>query len=106
MTFRSPELWFYLLGLSVLLVIALRRVLARQAPLSDELYSKTVAIEHVQSGVAWIRADGSMIHDMYLMQVKSPEKSNEPWDYYNVVETFKGESIWTTKAESKCTLWK
>jgi PAS domain S-box-containing protein len=60
MTFRSPELWFYLLGLSVLLVIALRRVLARQAPLSDELYSKTVAIEHVQSGVAWIRADGSV----------------------------------------------
>ena len=59
-TFRSPELWFYLLGLSVLLVIALRRVLARQAPLSDELYSKTVAIEHVQSGVAWIRADGSV----------------------------------------------
>lgn len=59
-TFRSPELWFYLLGLSVLLVIALRRVLARQAPLSDELYSKTVAIEHVQSGVAWIRADGTV----------------------------------------------
>lgn len=60
MTFRSPELWFYLLGLSVLLVIALRRVLARQTPLSDELYSKTVAIEHVQSGVAWIRADGTI----------------------------------------------
>jgi PAS domain S-box-containing protein len=48
----------YLLGLSVLLFIALRRVLARQNPLNDELYSKTVAIEHVQSGVAWIRPDG------------------------------------------------
>ncbi|MBI5269487.1 MAG: ABC transporter substrate-binding protein [Burkholderiales bacterium] len=54
----------------------------------------------------WIRADGRMIHDMYLMQVKSPDKSTEPWDYYNVVQTFKGEEAWTTKAESKCALWK
>ena len=54
----------------------------------------------------FIRGDGSMIHDMYLMQVKSPDKSNEPWDYYNVVQTFKGEEAWTTKAESKCPLWK
>ena len=54
----------------------------------------------------YVRADGRVIHDMYLMQVKSPDKSTEPWDYYNVVQTFKGEEAWTTKAESKCKLWK
>jgi branched-chain amino acid transport system substrate-binding protein len=54
----------------------------------------------------YIREDGRMVHDMYLMQVKSPDKSVEPWDYYNVVETFKGDAAWTTKAESKCALWK
>jgi branched-chain amino acid transport system substrate-binding protein len=54
----------------------------------------------------FIRGDGRMVHDMYLMQVKSPDKSVEPWDYYNVVQTFKGEAAWTTKAESKCALWK
>ena len=54
----------------------------------------------------WIRDDGRMVHDMYLMQVKSPDKSTEPWDYYNVAETIKGEAAWTTKAESKCALWK
>jgi branched-chain amino acid transport system substrate-binding protein len=54
----------------------------------------------------WIRDDGSMIHDMYLMQVKSPDKSTEPWDYYNIAQTFKGEEAWTTKAESKCAVWK
>lgn len=54
----------------------------------------------------FIRGDGRMVHDMYLMQVKSPDKSVEPWDYYNVVQTFKGEEAWTTKAESKCALWK
>ena len=54
----------------------------------------------------WIRPDGRMVHDMYLMQVKAPEASTEPWDYYNVVETIKGEAAWTAKADSKCALWK
>jgi len=54
----------------------------------------------------YVREDGRMVHDMYLMQVKTPEQSKEPWDYYNVVETIKGEAPWTTKAETKCALWK
>ena len=37
---------------------------------------------------------------------RPPTKSKEPWDYYNVVETIKGEAAWTTKAESKCASWK
>ena len=49
----------------------------------------------------FIRDDGRMVHDMYLMQVKSPDKSTEPWDYYNVVETIKGEAAWTTKADTQ-----
>ncbi len=53
-----------------------------------------------------IREDGRMVHDMYLMQVKTPAQSKEPWDYYNVVETIKGEAAWTTKAETRCALWK
>jgi branched-chain amino acid transport system substrate-binding protein len=54
----------------------------------------------------YVRADGRVIHDMYLMQVKKPQESTEPWDYYKVVQVFKGEEAWTTKAESKCALWK
>lgn len=60
LTIRSPELWVYMLGLSTLLYIALRRVKAQQAPLLDEVYMKNVAIEYVQSGVAWIRSDGTV----------------------------------------------
>ena len=54
----------------------------------------------------YIRPDGRMVHDMFLMQVKTPETSNTPWDYYNVVATTKGEDAFTTKAESKCAAWK
>ncbi len=53
-----------------------------------------------------IRPDGRFAHDMYLMQVKSPAESKEPWDYYKVVAKLPADQVWTTKAESKCALWK
>jgi len=53
-----------------------------------------------------VRADGSMIHDMYLMQVKAQADSKYPWDYYKVVQTIPGDQAFTTKAETKCSLWK
>jgi branched-chain amino acid transport system substrate-binding protein len=75
---------------------------------ADKVLAKMRAtkINDVFAKGGFIRGDGRMVHDMYLMQVKSPDKSTEPWDYYNVVQTFKGEEAWTTKAESKCALWK
>ena len=51
-------LWLYLLGAVTVLWIALRRVIHRQTPLSDEVYATKVAFNHLQSGVAWIRSDG------------------------------------------------
>ncbi len=53
-----------------------------------------------------IRADGRFVHDMYLVQVKSPAESKQPWDYYKVIQKLKGEEVFTTKAESRCALWK
>ncbi len=53
-----------------------------------------------------IRPDGRMIHEMYLMQVKTQAESKYPWDYYKVVQAIPGDQAFTTKAESKCALWK
>src|ERR1043165_2885771 len=60
---------------------------------------KKTKINDIYAKGGWIRDDGTMVHDMYLMQVKSPDKSTEPWDYYNIVETFKVEAAWTTRSE-------
>jgi branched-chain amino acid transport system substrate-binding protein len=53
-----------------------------------------------------IRADGRMIHDMYLYQVKSTKESTTPWDYYKMIAKVPGEQAFTTVAESKCALIK
>ncbi len=39
----------------------------------------------------YVRADGVMVHDMYVMQVKTPQESKYPWDYYKLVKTMNGE---------------
>ena len=57
-------------------------------------------------GQGVIRPDGRYAHDMYLMQVKSPKESKEAWDYYKVVTKLSADQVWTTKADSKCALWK
>ena len=67
---------------------------------------KKTKVNDIFAKGGFIRGDGLMVHDMYLMQVKTPAQSTEPWDYYNVVQTFKGEEAWNTKAESTCALWK
>lgn len=53
-----------------------------------------------------VRPDGRMVHDMYLMQVKTPAESKYEWDYYKLVQTIPGDQAYMTKAESKCELWK
>ena len=52
-----------------------------------------------------IRPDGRFVHDMYLMQVKAPAESKEPWDYLKLVKQLPGEEVFTRKAESRCALW-
>ena len=67
---------------------------------------KKTKVNDIFAKGGYIREDGRMVHDMYLMQVKAPAESTEPWDYYKVAEVIKGDAAWTTKAESKCAAWK
>jgi PAS domain S-box-containing protein len=53
-------LWLYLLGIVTVLSISVRRLLRKQKPLNDEVFSHRVAIDNVSSGVAWIPADGQL----------------------------------------------
>lgn len=53
-----------------------------------------------------IRPDGRAVHDMFLLQVKTPKESTEPWDYFKVVERIPGDQAFTKPADSKCPLLK
>jgi len=38
-----------------------------------------------------LRDDNLMVHDLMLVQVKSPEESKYPWDYYKILATIPGD---------------
>ena len=51
-----------------------------------------------------LRADGRMVHDMLLLQVKKPAESKSPWDYYKVVDVIPGNEAFRPLAQSGCPL--
>ncbi len=51
-----------------------------------------------------LRIDGRMVHDMYLVQVKSPEESKYAWDYYKVLRTIPGEEAFRPLKDGGCPL--
>lgn len=58
---------------------------------------------YTQNG--YIRSDGRMVHDLRLMEIKSPAESRGPWDYYKQVQMIPGEQAFASKSESKCKSW-
>ncbi|MBA8879425.1 ABC transporter substrate-binding protein [Phyllobacterium myrsinacearum] len=55
---------------------------------------------------AKVGANGRLISDVYLMEVKKPSESKEPWDYYKVLATVPGAEAYMKPAESGCDLAK
>jgi branched-chain amino acid transport system substrate-binding protein len=53
-----------------------------------------------------VREDGRMMHDMYLVEVKTPSESNAKWDYYKVLRRIPAEEAAQPLTESKCSLVK
>jgi len=50
----------------------------------------------------FIRLDGRMVHDMYLVEVKKPEESRYPWDYYKILQTIPGEEVFRPMDDGGC----
>ncbi|CAO3428187.1 ABC transporter substrate-binding protein [Azospirillum doebereinerae] len=53
-----------------------------------------------------LRIDGRMVHDMYLMQVKTPAESKAPWDYTKVLSTIPGDQAYRPLDKGGCPLVK
>ncbi len=65
---------------------------------------KAMPTDDIVFGKGRLREDGRKIHDTFLFQVKTPEESKEPWDYYRLIRTTPGEQAFRPLAESTCPL--
>ncbi|UFZ02840.1 ABC transporter substrate-binding protein [Bradyrhizobium ontarionense] len=53
-----------------------------------------------------VLANGRMVHDMYLFEVKKPSESKKPWDYYKQLATVPGDKAFFAAKDSGCPLTK
>jgi branched-chain amino acid transport system substrate-binding protein len=67
----------------------------KATPTDDKLFGKGT-----------VRADGRKIHPMYLFEVKKPEESKKPWDYYKLRATIPADEAFRPIADGKCPLVK
>jgi len=65
----------------------------KEIPADDPLFGKGL-----------VRADGRKIHDMYLFEVKKPEESKGPWDYYKLLATIPADQAFRPLNEGGCSL--
>ena len=61
-------------------------------------------VDDVFARNAKVGANGRLISDVYLMEVKKPEESKREWDYYKVLATVPGNEAYIDPAESGCDL--
>src|SRR5205807_725924 len=67
---------------------------------------KELPTEDRLMGKGYVRVDGRKIHPMYLFEVKTPEESKAPWEYYKQLATIPAEEAWRPLDQSECPLVK
>ena len=67
---------------------------------------KSIPTDDPLFGRGEIQANGRTIHPGYLMRVKTPAESKQPWDYAKLVATIPADEAFTPLAQSSCPLLK
>ncbi len=75
---------------------------AETSPVLAAMRANRVRDFYAEDG--WLRVDGRLMHDLYLVQVKAPAESKRPWDYYKVLSAVPADQAFRPLSESKCPL--
>jgi branched-chain amino acid transport system substrate-binding protein len=67
---------------------------------------ETGTFEDPLFGKTFLREDGRVVHDMMLVQVKTPAESVKPFDYYKVISTIPAAEAFRPLKEGNCPLVK
>ena len=71
-------------------------------PVAAKMRELRIGDALIQDG--WIREDGRVVKDYYLLEAKAPAESRHTWDYLKVVATVPGDEVTRPLAEGGCPL--
>ena len=75
-------------------------------PLKVAAKMRELPIEDFFARHGKLRPDGLMVHDLVLVELKTPEESKYPWDYYKILATIPGDAAFPPPDPEACALAK
>jgi branched-chain amino acid transport system substrate-binding protein len=87
---RMPTMWQAGVYSSVMVYLNAVKEAGTDEPLKVAAKMREKPIEDFFARNGTLREDGLMVHDLMLVQVKSPEESKYPWDYYKILAKISG----------------
>ena len=88
---RMPTMWQAGVYSSVLHYLKAVQATGTDDPLTVAAKMRALPIEDFFARNGRLRADNLMVHDLMLVQVKTPAESKYPWDYYKILARVPGE---------------
>jgi branched-chain amino acid transport system substrate-binding protein len=88
---RMPTMWQAGVYSSVMHYLKAVQAAGTDDPLKVAAKMREMPVEDFFSRNGHLREDGLMVHDLMLVQVKKPEESKYPWDYYQILSHIPGE---------------
>jgi branched-chain amino acid transport system substrate-binding protein len=88
---RMPTMWQAGVYSSVMDYLKAIEKIGTDEPLKVAEQMRARPVEDFFSRNGRLRSDGLMVHDLVLVQVKKPEESHYPWDYYHVLTHIPGD---------------
>jgi branched-chain amino acid transport system substrate-binding protein len=88
---RMPTMWQAGVYSAVMSYLNAIKETGTDDPLKVAAKMRETPIEDVFARNGRLRDDNLMVHDLMLVQVKSPEESKYPWDYYKILATIPGD---------------
>jgi branched-chain amino acid transport system substrate-binding protein len=88
---RMPTMWQAGVYSSVMHYLKAVQAAGTDDPLKVAAKMREMPVEDFFSRNGHLREDGLMVHDLILVQVKKPEESKYPWDYYQILTHIPGE---------------
>jgi branched-chain amino acid transport system substrate-binding protein len=88
---RMPTMWQAGVYSSVMHYLQAVQDAGTDDPLKVTAKMREKPIEDFFARHGHLREDNLMVHDLMLVQVKSPEESKYPWDYYKILATISGD---------------
>lgn len=88
---RMPTMWQAGVYSSIISYLNAIKAAGTDDPLKVAAKMREKPVEDFFARNGKLREDNLMVHDLWLVQVKSPEESKYPWDYYKILARISGD---------------